>query len=223
MNTMLRHEWEYAIARALVDGRFQAALLANPIGTLRDYGLELDQAAIMARARVGTLREFVGDVLAQAERVWGSRADDLTCVAHNPLVGGFGWGSAGNGGGGPMTLDLLDGPWSMPGGVPRGGRDDDRWEHDGWGVAPPPAAHLERLEQWRELAPACAPTHRGVARAGRRARMALVIQAARRERLRARRLALCRPDRRAPSRPRAPSLICAAERARHRARGPRAR
>ncbi len=59
---MTRAEWEEAFARALVEQSFRARLLADPAETLRDYGLEDHQVAVVDRLRPRSLKGLVAQL-----------------------------------------------------------------------------------------------------------------------------------------------------------------
>ena len=54
---------EQAIARSIVDTRFRARLLTDPLDTLADYGLRPHEISALADLRPRTLIEFASNLL----------------------------------------------------------------------------------------------------------------------------------------------------------------
>jgi hypothetical protein len=55
---MRRDEWERALARAVVEDRFRARLLADPAETLADYGLAGREVTVLERLHPRSLPEI---------------------------------------------------------------------------------------------------------------------------------------------------------------------
>ena len=54
---------EQAIARSIVDTRFRARLLTDPLDTLADYGIGAHELGAIANLRPRTLVEFTSNLL----------------------------------------------------------------------------------------------------------------------------------------------------------------
>jgi hypothetical protein len=55
----MRPEWEEAIARALIDRRYRARLLGNPVEALRAYHLDPWQEHVLNDLRAQTLDQLI--------------------------------------------------------------------------------------------------------------------------------------------------------------------
>ncbi len=67
---MPRDHWEEAITRAVVERQFRARLLADPAGTLFDYGLSWDEMDALDSVRVETLDQLTVQLRRLSSHRW---------------------------------------------------------------------------------------------------------------------------------------------------------
>ena len=71
---MRREQWERAVARAVVETRFRARLLADPADALADYGLRADEAWYVERLQPRSLPEIAVQLGRLDRVVWAETA-----------------------------------------------------------------------------------------------------------------------------------------------------
>lgn len=67
---MQRDTWEQAIARAVVERSFRARLLADPAGTLADYGMDGSDTSFVENVHVNTLEQLTVQLLQLTRQHW---------------------------------------------------------------------------------------------------------------------------------------------------------
>ena len=84
---MERSSWERALARAVTDRQFRARLLADPAGTLSEYGLtSQDRPLVDALSKTPTLAQLAAGFLHLAATAWAQPTPASMRYAEDPFL-----------------------------------------------------------------------------------------------------------------------------------------